>query len=107
MTEHQHLLWLLLTPACAEVNEAMQELTGVNHNTGEQNKDVTEARQAHDWKDTLIVLQYLQERNPFSVDPSLRSISTGVHTHPTVSVDEIVAVGDMILTQMNGSYYTC
>ena len=103
MTENQHALWLLSRPACAEVILAMQEFTGVNYNTGEQNKDMTAARQASDWNDTLTVLQYLQERNPFSLDPSLRSISTGVHAHPTVNVDEAVAVGDMILTQMNGN----
>ena len=45
-------------------------------------------------KDTLTVLQYLQERNPFSSDPSLQSIATGVH--------KAVAIGDMILTSMNG-----
>ena len=39
-------------PACAEVNRAMQELTGVSYNSGEQNKDFTEARQTRDWKDT-------------------------------------------------------
>ena len=37
------------------------------------------------------------------MDPSLRSISTGVHAHPAVNVDEAAAVGDMILTQMNGT----
>ena len=103
MTEHQRLLWLLSRPACAEVNQAMQELTRVNYNTGEQNKDMTAARQARDWKDTLTVLQYLQERNPFSSDPSLQSIATGVHAHPTVNVDKAVAIGDMILTSMNGT----
>ena len=41
MTENQRPLWLLSRPACAEVNQAMQELTGVNYNTGEQNKDMT------------------------------------------------------------------
>ena len=101
MTENQRLLWLLSRPACAEVNQAMQELTGVNYNTGEQNKNMTAARQARDWKDTI--LQYLQEWNPFSLDPSLQSISTGVHAHSTVNVDEAVAVGNMILTQMNGT----
>lgn len=65
MTEHQRQLWLLSRPACAEVNQAMQELTGVNYNTV---KDMTAARQTRDWKNTL---QYLQEQNPFSPDPSL------------------------------------
>jgi len=61
MTEKQRLPWLFSRPACAEVNQAMQEFTGINYNTGEQNKDMTAARQARDWKDTLTALQYLQE----------------------------------------------
>ena len=76
-------------------NQAMQELTGVNYNTGEKNKNMTKTRQARDWKDTLTILQYLQEQNPFSTDPSLLSIATGVHAHPTVNVDKAVVVGDM------------
>ena len=52
MTDQQHLTWLLSKPACADVNCAMQRLTGVSYNTGEQNKDITKARQARDWKDT-------------------------------------------------------
>jgi len=62
---------------------------------------MTAARQERDWKDTLTVLQYLQEQNPFSLDPSLRSIATGVHAHPSVNVDKVVIVGNMILTQIN------
>ena len=88
INENQHLLWLFSRPACAEVNQAMHEFTGVNYKTGEQNKDMTAARQACDWKDTLYALQYLQEWNLFNLDPSLQSISSGTDAHPTVSVDE-------------------
>ena len=77
MTEQQRLTWLLSMPACAEVNKAMQELTEVNYNTREQNKDMTRARKERDWKDTSTVLSYLQERSPFTSDTSLRNISTG------------------------------
>ena len=59
----------------------------VNHNTGEQKKDMTKARQLLDWKDTMIVLKYLQERNQFSNDPSLQSIATGVHANSNVNVN--------------------
>lgn len=52
MTEQQRVIWSLALPACAEVNSAMQELTGVSFNSGEQNKDMTQARQARDWNDT-------------------------------------------------------
>ena len=102
MTEHQRLVWLLSMPVCAEINQAMQELTEVNYNTGEQNKDMSEARQTRDWEDTLAVLHYQQDRNRFCYDSSLRSIVTGVHAHPTVNVDTAHAVGATILNSMDG-----
>ena len=92
ITEHQWLLWLLSRPACAEVNQAMLEFTRVYYNSGEQNQDMTNARHVRDWKDTLTVLQYLQERNPFSTDPSLRSIATGVHD-PQLLFHRLITVG--------------
>ena len=53
MREQQRLLWMISMPGCAQVNQVMQELIGVNYNTVEQNKDISKARQARDWKDTL------------------------------------------------------
>ena len=52
MGEQQRLVWLLSMPACAEVNRTMQELTGVSYDSGEQNKEMTQARLTRDWKDT-------------------------------------------------------
>ncbi|KAL7395056.1 hypothetical protein ABVT39_009276 [Epinephelus coioides] len=86
----------------SKCQQTMQELTGVNHNTGEQNKDMTDARQACDKKDTLTVLNYLQERHPFCSDPSLRSVSTGVHAHTSVNVDKAKAIRNTILASMDG-----
>ena len=88
--------------ACAEYNKAMQELTGVNYNTGEQNNDMAKAKQARDWRDTLAAVQYIQEINPFSPDPTLRNIATGVHTHTTVNVITAKNVGTKILQSMDG-----
>ena len=79
--------------ACAEVNRLMQELPKISYDTGEQNKDMTKARQARDWKDTLSVLETLKERNPFNDDQSLSSIMTGIHAHNTVNVDKAKTVG--------------
>ena len=73
----------------------MQELTKVSYNSGEQNKDITQARQSRDWKDTQTLLIYLLERNPFTSDASLRSICTGVHAHSSVNVDKAKDVGDV------------
>ena len=87
---------------CSEINKAMQELTGVNYDTSEQNKDMTNARQARDRIDTHTIFNYLQENSPFTSDNSLRSISTGVRAHATVNVDKAEAVGRAILEDMEG-----
>ena len=50
MTETQHLVWLLSTNACSEVNLALQELTSVNYTTSEQHKSLS--RKKKDTADT-------------------------------------------------------
>ena len=42
-------------PACADINQAMQEFTGIYLETSEQHKDVGSARQLKDIKDTFIL----------------------------------------------------
>ena len=93
----------LSMPACAEINNAMQELAGVQYATSEQHKDVPKSRQACDLKDTTTMLEFLISRNPFNEeDPSLHSIVTGVNTGPNVNVDASKEVGDKILKSMVG-----
>ena len=48
LTEQQQAIWTLSMPICAEVNMAMQELTGVLKSTSEQNKEVTKSSAARD-----------------------------------------------------------
>ena len=101
-TEQQRLIWLLSMPACADTNRAMQELTGVKSNSGEQNKDMTKARQKRDAKDTLAILTTFADRDPFSADPNLRNIMTGVNADNAVNVDSARAIGEKILSSMSG-----
>ena len=93
-------------PACAEVNRSMLELTGVSYSTGELNKDMTKARQERDWKDTQTLLKYFHERNPFTFDVSLKSISTGasnaVNASNTINADAAKDVGNAILASIEG-----
>ena len=78
----------------------MQDLVGIRYDSGEQNKDITVARQARDWKDTNIVLKYLHDRNPFTLDSDLQNIATGVHANCAVNVDNAKAIGKGILDDM-------
>ncbi len=102
MTEQQRLIWLLSMPACAEINRVMLELIGVSYSTSEQNKDMTKARQDHDWNDTQTLMKYLHERNRFTSEDHLHSISTGVHASSSVNVDTAKDVGNTILASMEG-----
>ena len=102
MVEHQRLVWLLAMPAYAEINRAMQDLTRTRYETGEQNKDTTQARQKCDMKDTQLILDGLVERSPFDDDPNLRSITSGIIADSNVNVDQAKDVGNNILRSMNG-----
>ena len=44
MTEQQRTTWLLSMLACAEVNRAMLELTGVKFGSYHQNKELSKSR---------------------------------------------------------------
>ena len=80
----------------------MQELTGMKSNLGEQNKDKSKARQKRAAKDTLVILTTIADRDPFSADPNLRNIMTGVNADNAVNFYRARAVGEKILSLMTG-----
>ena len=103
MTESQRSQWVLSTPVCAEVHNFMQEVSGVKTETGPKNKDFDPSRVAHDWKDTNLVQEYLEERNPFDYGQELCNVSDGVHAHASVNGDCSEAVGENIISKMVGA----
>ena len=98
-TEQQRLIWLLSMPACAETNRAMQELTGVKSNSGEQNKDMCKARQKRDANYSLVTLATFEDRDPFSADTNLQNILTGLNADNAVNVDHARAIGEKYCPQ--------
>ena len=96
----KRLEWLMLHPVCAEVHSAMQQLTGVHYNASEQHKDLTQAGQGELIEDSCELLVFLESRNPFSDNCSLRSIVTGINSGSRVNVDTAKEVGEKILTPM-------
>jgi hypothetical protein len=100
--EAQRAQWILSMPACADYNSAMQELTGVGYFTSDQHKEASHARKERDRKDTLAILEYLCDRNPFTSNVSLRNIETGVVAEPDVNVDKAENIGTRTLEMMKG-----
>ena len=101
--EHERLVWLLSMPACAEVNDSMQLVTGVSFTTSEQHKDSSKTRQSQDHRDTRKLLNFFQRRNPFSGGGALKSLSSGRTADESVNVDTAKHLGQSILDGMTGS----
>ena len=102
MTEQQRLIWLLSMPACSEVNRAMQDLTGTQFNSSEQNKEMGTSRRTRDAKDVNMLLTALSDRDPFDDEapPTLKNIMTGTHANEAVNVGEAQMIGKKILDDM-------
>lgn len=102
MSETQRTVWLLSTPACAEINRAMQEFTGIYYSSSEQHVDSREARISRDHNDMMELLQFLEARNPFRDDPALCNVATGVTADDTVNVDKAKEVGTSVIKSLVG-----
>jgi len=53
MTELQRSKWLLSMPGCADMNNALQDLTNIGFQTSEKHKESTSARKKRDRKDVI------------------------------------------------------
>ena len=71
MTENQRLVWFLPMSVCASINETMQMFRGVSYEASDQHKDKSAARQARYVSDTIDLIDYLNERDPFIENGSL------------------------------------
>ena len=101
MGEEQRVSWLLsMPPACSKINSEMYELTGVTYEPSEQHKYILPAKIKWDEKDARVLLLFLQERDHFSNETSLRNTATGVVAEPTVNTDRAKEVGKMILAKL-------
>ncbi|XP_069112197.1 uncharacterized protein [Argopecten irradians] len=103
MTDIQRAKWVQSMPACAEINNEMQNITDMNFCTNEQHKEQTKARQNRDAADVKLLMQFLEERSPFNTSNiTLRNIETGVVAEKGVDADNIKAVGNKIISSMKG-----
>ena len=103
MTELQRTEYLLSTPACSDVNLAIQDITKVKYENSEQHKETSKARVIKDYTDATTICRYLSERNPFNGDECLLSLETDEVSDSTVNSHQAKLVGDGIIQKMIGS----
>ena len=102
MTESRRLVWVLSMPACASMNEAMQKFSGVLYETSDQHKDTSAAKQTRDVSDTLKLITYFKERDPFVKNDSLFNIANGMAAQEGVNVDMARELGNRVVTSLAG-----
>jgi len=102
MSEFQRAVWVLSTPACAEFNDTMEKITGVEHRCSEQHKENSNSRLKRDQQDGQKVHEYLVDRNPFTMCDKLVNIHTGEIAGDSVNVDQAELIGKKIIAAMQG-----
>jgi len=106
MTDSQRLVWCASSPVCAEVNDAMQQLTSVKYIPRVDSiiKYLSKARQGRDMTDTMELVSVLKDRNPFDDNPLSGNVVTGVATRVDVNVEQAQRIGQDILSDMVGQH---
>jgi len=87
-------------PSYAEVNDAMQQLTGVKYIIPVSS--TRKPKRQDNCKDTNELITFLSQRNLFNSNPSLRSITSAVVAEDDVNADKAKEVGGKILSSMVG-----
>ena len=68
--------------------------------SSDQHKDVTKARQLRDLRDTLDLINFLRERDPFVQNNALITIANGMTAESIIDVDRAKQIGENILESM-------
>lgn len=102
MTEEMRALWTMSTPITSEYNNAMQEFNDLTYTTSEQHREASKPRIKRDRSDLEKIKAKLSICTPFSSDPSLKNIVTGVVAKEEVNVHVYETVGNKIIEKMVG-----
>ena len=100
MMEQQRAVWLLSTPACSQVNHAMQQVSGVCYDGSEQHKVVSNSHTNKDYENVVMVMQYILPRSPFCPMKELINTHTGEVADRNVNADEGYKIGLKIIESM-------
>ena len=103
-SEAQQLSWLLSRPTCAEYNHSLQILTSFSFLSSDQHTPThswsTGACMTRDKQDVDNLTTFFTTYDPFSPDPTLHCIATGVVASTSANVDDAQSIGVKILDDM-------
>ena len=102
VTESTRQLWLGSLHRCADVHNAMSNLTGAYRNTSEQHIDLTRSRMKRDNEDLKIIDDWFDLHEPFDENElHLKSLSSGL-IGDDLNCDDAESVGLQIQVDLDG-----
>ena len=105
VNESVRVMWVNSMHRCASVQNAMCNLTGLQHRTSEQHIELGKSRVKRDNEDLTKLMNLFEIHNPFDVTESLlKSLSTGLTISDMMDVncDEAEKVGYAIQSKLDG-----
>ena len=104
MTENVILIWDHTMHACAQVHNAMTQLTGNHHKTSNPDAELVASRIKRDNEDLENIKLWIENHNPFDDNELLlRSIATGLTATEGdgINCDEVEKIGQAIQDQLD------
>ncbi|KAJ8882477.1 hypothetical protein PR048_014288 [Dryococelus australis] len=89
-------------PTCAQINECMQDLTGLTYSTSEQHSKASQSCIQKDYLDIQTIISFLAPVEPFNEVLELRNIFTGMTAFTGANVDSAKEVSLHIINDMTG-----
>ncbi|KAK6183990.1 hypothetical protein SNE40_006544 [Patella caerulea] len=107
LTESVRQQWVYCLPLYAAFHDAMCQMTGTHRETSEQHVETGETRRKTDVTDAEKLCEWFTERDPFTDNPELRSLSTGITASDSDSVncDDCEAIGQGIQNKLDNLPY--
>jgi len=105
LTESVRLSWIQSMHRCAEVRNAMTQLTHLLNTPHDQHRELVTPRASRDQSDVMKIVSWFTERDPFTAaDCQLYSLSTGVSASERgdINCDLAEEVGGKIQQKMDG-----
>ena len=97
VSETTRQLWLGSIHRCADIHNAMTELTGASRKTSEQHVQLTSSRITRDNKDLETMKEWFDLHIPFNQhEPNLKSLSSGLIADSKINCDDAEPVGETI-----------
>ena len=102
VSETTRQLWLGSIHRCADIHNAMTELTGASRKTSEQHVQLTSSRITRDNKDLETMKEWFDLHIPFNQhEPNLKSLSSGLIADSKINWDNSESVGETIQSKLD------